>query len=97
MTPLHDTWKREAEEVSIMDEKYEFEIEYAKRILSLLSDLEAKEAENLKLREALAEVNRLIHDLPSGVDERADANNPSPEDMVAHIGGLIHRVCQAST
>lgn len=42
-----------------------------------------------RYREALLDIGEMIQDLPGGVDEDADEENRSPEDMVAHIGGLI--------
>lgn len=44
-----------------------------------------------KYRAALEYVEAMIQQLPSGVDEEARDDDPSPEDMAAHIGGLILR------
>ena len=38
----------------------------------------------------------MLLSLPSGIDEDADENDTSPEDMVAHIGGLISRKLQVA-
>ena len=37
----------------------------------------------------------LVEQLPGGIDEDADPENPSPEDGVAHTGGLIWKYLQA--
>lgn len=42
-------------------------------------------------REILMDVERLILDLPCGVDEDADEDETNPEDAIAHVGGLILR------
>ena len=39
-------------------------------------------------------VEDMIQKLPSGVDEVADEDNISPQDMFAHIGGLIWQKIQ---
>jgi hypothetical protein len=44
-----------------------------------------------KYRQALEYVERLIQQLPSGVDEEAREDDLSPDDMAAYIGGLILR------
>lgn len=45
---------------------------------------------------ALEYVEEMIQQLPMGCDEVAREDNCSPEDMCAHIGGLIlRRVRQA--
>lgn len=41
------------------------------------------------LRACLSSVKEYIEQLPSGIDEEADPNDPSPDDASAHIGGLI--------
>ena len=41
------------------------------------------------LREAFEDVRDTLHDLPGGIDEEADPENCSPEDAVAHLGGLM--------
>ena len=46
-----------------------------------------------KIRETLAEIAALADNLPSGIDYTADPNDTSPEDMTAHIGGLIWQEC----
>jgi len=40
------------------------------------------------------QIESLLESLPSGVDRSASLENESPEDMVAHIGGLIWQKCQ---
>lgn len=51
--------------------------------------LEAKLALALK---ALAEIDDLVCQLPSGIDADADPNDTSPTDATAHIGGLISQL-----
>ena len=46
-----------------------------------------------RLRAALCRIQTMIGDLPSGIDEEAREDDPSPADMVAHLGGLIYQVC----
>lgn len=46
-------------------------------------------AANERFRLALQYTNRMIQQLPSGIDCEADEDDPSPEDASAHIGGLI--------
>jgi len=46
-----------------------------------------------KLENAIAEIKRLVYDMPSGIDEKADPLNTSPDDMEGHIGGLIWQIC----
>ena len=36
----------------------------------------------------------MLLSLPSGIDEDADEHDTSPDDMVAHVGGLIFRRLQ---
>lgn len=47
-----------------------------------------------KTKVALDEIIRLVEGLPSGIDYDADANNPSPEDAIAHTGGLVYQVAR---
>jgi len=42
-----------------------------------------------RLKTAIVEIIELAHHLPSGIDEDANPTDRSPEDMTAHIGGLI--------
>jgi len=48
---------------------------------------------NKELLEAVREIKLLVVDLPGGVDYEADLEDTSPEDMTAHIGGLIWQIC----
>jgi hypothetical protein len=48
-----------------------------------------------RYRLALEYVEEMIQQLPSGVDEEAREDDPSPEDSAAHIGGLILRRVRA--
>ena len=43
---------------------------------------------------ALQDIVDLVEQLPGGIDEETDPADPSPDDMVAHIGGLIYQKCQ---
>jgi hypothetical protein len=54
-----------------------------------------KESRIAELEEALQRIGELAGQLPSGLDVDADENDTSPEDMTAHIGGLIWRTVQA--
>ena len=40
-------------------------------------------------REKLETVRALVEQLPSGIDKEAREDDTSPEDLVAHIGGLV--------
>jgi hypothetical protein len=42
-------------------------------------------------RAELVAIRELVEQLPSGIDTEAREDDTSPEDMVAHIGGLIWR------
>ena len=55
-------------------------------------ELPSKEATIKKLKAKLAKISSLALDLPGGIDENADLENDSPEDMTAHIGGLIYQI-----
>lgn len=39
--------------------------------------------------ELLREMQAMLEQLPTGIDTEADEKDTSPEDMVAHIGGLM--------
>ena len=47
-----------------------------------------------QLRDTITEIQKLIEDIPSGVDYDADPENASPEDATAHTAGLIWKACQ---
>jgi len=40
-------------------------------------------------RAELVSIRELVEQLPSGIDTEAREDETSPDDMVAHIGGLI--------
>ena len=42
-----------------------------------------------KERAELEAIRELVEQLPGGIDEEADEDDTSPEDMVAHIGGVV--------
>ena len=44
-----------------------------------------------RIIEELKGVLQRLDDLPSGLDIEADDCNTSPDDMVAHLGGLAYR------
>ena len=46
------------------------------------------------LIDAIREIQRLIDDIPSGVDYEADPLDDSPESMDSQIAGLIWKKCQ---
>lgn len=46
------------------------------------------------MEEALKEVVRLIQQLPSGIDREAEDDNERPEDMAAHVGGMVYRTAK---
>ena len=46
------------------------------------------------LLDTIRDIRDLAEQLPGGIDEQADPDDPSPNDMVAHIGGLIYQKCQ---
>lgn len=48
-----------------------------------------------KIIKELKSIIGLVEQLPGGIDEDADPENPSPEDGVAHTGGLIWKYLQA--
>lgn len=48
------------------------------------------------LLDAIDYALHMLLSLPSGIDEDADENDTSPDDMVAHVGGLIFRKLQAA-
>lgn len=43
--------------------------------------------------ELAKEIFAMLEWLPSGIDYEADPDDESPEDMVAHVGGLIWQTC----
>lgn len=47
-------------------------------------------------RGALEEAHAQFGNLPSGFDDDADSNNPSPEDASAHTAGLARRAINAA-
>ena len=49
-----------------------------------------------RMDDAMRDIRNLIKQLPSGIDEEADPENESPEDAVAHIGGLIWQCASAT-
>jgi hypothetical protein len=55
----------------------------------LVKDLTQAQAERDRYKEILEWVRDVICGLPGGIDEEANPDNPSPEDAVAHLGGLI--------
>ena len=46
------------------------------------------------LLNTICDIKDLVEQLPRGIDQEADPDNPSPDDMVAHTGGLIYQKCQ---
>lgn len=56
---------------------------------------EAAEDREERLREALREQERLWRSLPSGVDEEADPDDRSPEDVFAWTAGIAVRAIRA--
>lgn len=48
------------------------------------------ESERVELRRAID----LLRQLPSGIDDEADADTTQPEDATAHIGGLVVRILE---
>ena len=47
-------------------------------------------------QDKLADIQRLVEQLPSGIDYGADPADLSPPDMTAHIGGLIYKVASTA-
>jgi hypothetical protein len=45
-----------------------------------------------RLVEAAKTVRNMLDQLPMGIDYDADPNDQSPEDMVAHLGGLMYQI-----
>ena len=43
---------------------------------------------------AIDEIRTFIESLPSGIYYDADPSDTSPEDVTAHIGGLIWQICE---
>jgi hypothetical protein len=58
----------------------------------LPEELLAVEARIKVLEETLREVDGMLDAFPAGVDEQADANDPSPEDAESHTAGLIRQL-----
>lgn len=48
----------------------------------------------LDLDTVLNQIEHLTLSLPSGIDCDADPYNLSPDDAIAHVGGLIWKECQ---
>ena len=48
--------------------------------------------ERNKLVNYLTDIDDLIMQLPGGIDYDADPEDESPDDAVAHIGGMIHKL-----
>ncbi len=48
-----------------------------------------------EIREKLVEAMDLIEQLPSGIDYEADPMDKSPDDMIAHVGGLAWQRLQS--
>ena len=44
-------------------------------------------------RERIERIRALVETLPGGLDYEANPDNPSPEDAVAFVGGLIWQIC----
>ncbi len=49
---------------------------------------------NKELLYALNRIEALVLSLPSGIDAEADAEDLTPEDTTAHLGGLIYQEVQ---
>jgi hypothetical protein len=45
-----------------------------------------------RLVEAAKTVRDMLDQLPMGIDYDADPDDQSPEDMVAHLGGLMYQI-----
>ena len=48
------------------------------------------------LKDLITDIAEFVGQLPSGIDTEADTENTQPDDMVAHIGGLIWQLCRAA-
>ena len=46
------------------------------------------------LRATIARIMEMIEGLPGGIDYTASPSDESPDDMAAHIGGLIYQECK---
>lgn len=58
-------------------------------IARLAADLIEVNRQVVKLRIGIEQAIKFLTELPGGIDYDADASEQSPEDAVAHIGGLI--------
>jgi hypothetical protein len=47
-----------------------------------------------QMKEALAEIQELSLQLLGGIDYEADPLELSPDNMTAHVGGLIYQICE---
>ncbi len=52
---------------------------------------------NANLYGTLVIIREMLENLPPGIDYDADEDNPSPDDMTAHIAGLIYQKIDATT
>lgn len=78
------------------DENTEFIAHAREDIPALISALRAEREKTKRLTEALEEQITYWYQLPSGVDEEADWQNPSPEDAIAHTAGLAVQAARAA-
>lgn len=60
----------------------------AKRIVACVNAM-AGIVQPDRVASAIRKSLELLENLPSGIDYEADTNNVSPDDMTAHIAGLI--------
>ena len=56
-----------------------------------MDELERLRQENAALRESLLEIQELVS---WHCDTDADPNDDSPEDMGAHVNGLVWQICE---
>lgn len=64
---------------------------YLRKLIQILKEAQKniEKSDRQICLNTLIEIVRLIKQIPSGIDEYADRENLSPDDAMAHIGGLI--------